>query len=225
VLGNRDLSRVVQQRRGFDCLEHQFISEADFARKAQRTDLHAADVPVGDLVLRVDRGRERFHCRQIHAIELIDVALRVFQAPERRSHREVGDEEQRQNQRDDAEMHLLKRDDEQQRYRRASGIRRRERQEVLAPHFHRAASRFRGDDRRRQAAVDEEVRRRQHTEREDESRRRRRGRAERRHAGGEEEHRAGCPNRQGQVADIENGEGNAVLAAKREKQRVDRDGH
>ena len=59
--------------------------DPDLPRQRHRGHLDAADVAVRDLVLRVDRRRQRFHRRQIQAIERHDVSLGVFVAAERRA--------------------------------------------------------------------------------------------------------------------------------------------
>jgi hypothetical protein len=89
---------------------------------------------VRDFIFGIDRSRQRFDGRQIHAIQLVDVPFRVLQPSERRPHRQVRNEEQRQDQRDDTEVHLTERDDQQQCDRCASGVGRRQRHEVFAPH-------------------------------------------------------------------------------------------
>ena len=65
--------------------------------------------------------------------------LGVLEPAERRPQRQVTDEQQRQDQRDAAELHLAEREDQQERDRRAGRVARGQRQEVLAPDGERPA--------------------------------------------------------------------------------------
>ena len=100
VLGHRDLAGVVQQPARLDRLQRLLVGDPQLARQADGCALHSTDVAVRDFVFRIDRRRQRFDGRQVQAVELLDVALRVLEAAERRLQRQVGDEEDRRNERD-----------------------------------------------------------------------------------------------------------------------------
>ena len=207
VLGHRDLPGVVQQRSGFDRFERLLVGDADFARQSHRGGLHASDVAVRHLVLGIDRGRQRLDGREIHPIEFLDVSLRVLQPAERRSHRQIRNQQQRQDERDDAEVHLPERHDEEKGDRRACGIRRRQWHEVLAPHAKRAAAALGRNDGSRETAVYEEIGGRKCHERDDQATGRSTRLRQRRNAGDEKEQPAGRPDRECQIADVEGREG------------------
>ena len=111
VLGHRELARVVQQCRRFDRLHRQRLAHAERAREADGVRLHAAHVAVRHVVFRVDRHRERFDRRQLQAIHVAEVALRVLQSAERRAQRQVKDSEQGYDHRGGHEAALLEEQD------------------------------------------------------------------------------------------------------------------
>ncbi len=80
VLGHRELPDVVEQRRRLDAL-NLVGREAGGRRQACRVDLHAPDVRLRRLILRVDRARQRFDGRQVQIGGLPDVPLLVLDAP------------------------------------------------------------------------------------------------------------------------------------------------
>ena len=79
VLGHGQLADVVQQRRGLDALDL-VLGHAERAREPGGVDLHAADVALRGLILRVDGERERFDRRQVQVRHLRDVPLLVLDA-------------------------------------------------------------------------------------------------------------------------------------------------
>ena len=81
VLRHGELADVVQQRRGLDALDLG-VGHAEAARDAGRIDLHAADVRLRGLILRVDRERERFDRREVQVGHLLDVTALVVDAAE-----------------------------------------------------------------------------------------------------------------------------------------------
>ena len=87
--------------------------------------------------------------------------------------------------------------------RRAGRVARAEPHEVFAPHAERRPPRRKCDGRRRQAAVDEEVTAGENREREQQAAVGRRVAEERLHARREKEQPSGNPDRQGEVAEVE----------------------
>ena len=59
-----------------------------------------------DLILGVDRHRERFDRRQVQAIELVRWLLAVLDPAHRSAKRQVGDNQQRDDDREGAEVEL-----------------------------------------------------------------------------------------------------------------------
>ena len=77
VLGHRQLADVVQQRRGLDALDL-VRRQARGLRQPGRVHLHAPDVRLRRLILRVDRARQRFDRRQVQIRRLLHVPLLVL---------------------------------------------------------------------------------------------------------------------------------------------------
>ena len=97
VLGHRELADVVQQRRRLHALDV-VLRHPERARERGGVELHAADVRLRGLVLRVDRERERFDRGQVQVRHLLHVPLLVLDAAEIDLVAAVGEVE-----RDDAE--------------------------------------------------------------------------------------------------------------------------
>ncbi len=81
VLGHRQLADVVQQRRRLHALDV-VLGHPERARERRRVELHAPDVELRGLVLRVDRQRERLDRRQVQVRHLAHVALLVVDPAE-----------------------------------------------------------------------------------------------------------------------------------------------
>ena len=79
VLGHGELADVVQQRRRLHALDL-VLRHAERARERRRVELHAADVRLRGLILRVDRERQRFDRRQVQVRHLAHVPLLVVDA-------------------------------------------------------------------------------------------------------------------------------------------------
>ena len=81
VLGHGQLADVVQQRGRLDALDF-VLAHPEAARERGGVELHAADVQLRGLVLRVDRERQRFDRRQVQVRHLLRVPALVLDAPE-----------------------------------------------------------------------------------------------------------------------------------------------
>ena len=81
VLGHGQLADVVQQRRRLHALDL-VLAHPEAARQRGGVELHAPDVQLRGLILRVDRERQRFDRRQVQVRHLLRVAALVFDAPE-----------------------------------------------------------------------------------------------------------------------------------------------
>ena len=79
VLGHGQLADVVEQRRGLDAL-NLVLGHAERACEAGRVHLHAADVALRRLILRVDGERQRFDGRQVQVGHLLHVPLLILDA-------------------------------------------------------------------------------------------------------------------------------------------------
>ena len=81
VLGHGELADVVEQRRGLDALDL-VLRHAERAREAGGVHLHAADVALRRLILRVDGERQRFDRGQVQIGDLLHVPLLILDAAE-----------------------------------------------------------------------------------------------------------------------------------------------
>ena len=86
--------------RGLDRFDVQLVVDAERVRERDGVRLHASDVAVRDVVLRIDRHGERFDGREIEAILVLEVAMCIIETPEGSAQREMARAEQRQNHRD-----------------------------------------------------------------------------------------------------------------------------
>ena len=80
VLGHGELADVVQQRRGLDALDLVVRHARALRARPGGVDLHAADVALRRLILRVDRERQRFDRRQVQVGDLLHVPLLILDA-------------------------------------------------------------------------------------------------------------------------------------------------
>jgi hypothetical protein len=85
----------VQQRRRLDRLQQILVAHADLSREIRGLRLNAANVTVRHLILGVDRHGERLDRRQVQAIQLLDVFVRVVDPIHGRFEREVQNQQQR----------------------------------------------------------------------------------------------------------------------------------
>jgi hypothetical protein len=159
VLGNRELSQVVQQRGGLDGLQFAFVPDADHLGEADGVRLHAPDVPVRHLVLGVDRHGQRLDGREVEGVEVFEVAVGVFDALERRLEREVADHQQGKHDGDRRQVELALVLDQQERgHRRGAEVVEQHPSEVLAPDAPDLDAAMQRDDGRGEPAVEQEVR-------------------------------------------------------------------
>ena len=98
VLGHRELADVVEQRRRLHALDSA-VATGRPLRQAGRIQLHAADVRLRRLILRVDRARQRFDRRQVQIRGLLHVPLLVLDAAHVDLVGAVGQIERRERQR------------------------------------------------------------------------------------------------------------------------------
>ena len=95
--------------------------------------LHAADVAVRHLVLRVDRHRQALDGRQVQSIELGEVPVRVFTAPDTAAEGGVEEHDQRDHRAEAAPRGLARLQGDEQRHRGTGEITERHADEVRAP--------------------------------------------------------------------------------------------
>ena len=98
VLRHRELADVVQQRRRLHALDV-VVRHAQRSGELGGIELHAADVRLRRLVLRVDRERERFDRREVQVGHLAHVALLVLDAAQIDLVGAIGEIERRDGQR------------------------------------------------------------------------------------------------------------------------------
>ena len=98
VLGHGQLADVVQQRGRLDSLDV-VLGHPERAGERRGVQLHAPDVGLRGLVLRVDRQRERFDRRQVQVRHLAHVALLVVDPAEIDLVAAVGQVERRRRER------------------------------------------------------------------------------------------------------------------------------
>ena len=149
VLGHGELADVVQQRRGLDALDLG-VGHAEAARDAGRIDLHAADVRLRGLILRVDRERERFDRREVQIRHLLDVTPLVVDAARGRPCRcDRSGRAARQSAPRATRPSVITAHVAQRRGAGADEIARRAPQEVLVPDARRTTAAWRATPRRR----------------------------------------------------------------------------
>ena len=95
VLGDREFSHVVEQRRRRNCFEVPILAHAQSLGELEREHLYASDVAMGDLILRVHRHRESFDRGEIKLIHLCDVSIGVLDPCPRSSKSKIENYDQR----------------------------------------------------------------------------------------------------------------------------------
>ena len=165
VLGHGELADVVQQRRRLHALDF-VLRHAQRARDGRGVELHAPDVRLRGLILRVDRERQRFDRRQVQVRHLAHVTLLVFDAAEVDLVGAIGQIERRRRERRDP-LRGPARDHPCGESGRAGAdeIARRAPQEVLVPDLEDRLVGGKRDRRRDGQRVDDEVGRRRADER------------------------------------------------------------
>ena len=82
VLGDGQLARVVEQRGRLDGFDRRLVGDAQPRGERRRHALHAPDVIVGHVVLRIDRHGERFDRGLVETIHFRDVLSGVLEPAE-----------------------------------------------------------------------------------------------------------------------------------------------
>ena len=159
VLGHRELADVVQQRRGLDALDV-CGRNGHRLRERGRVELHAADVRLRRLVLRVDRARERFDRREVQVGGLLHVPLLVLDPPHVDLVGAVGEVDRREGERRDPVARVRDQPCGERGAAGADEVARRAPEEVRLPDGKIALARRERDRRRNQAGVEQEVHRR-----------------------------------------------------------------
>ena len=156
--GHGELADVVQQRRGLHALDL-VLAHPEAAGQGSSVELHAADVQLRGLVLRVDRERQRFDGRQVQVRHLLRMPALVVDAPEIDLVAVIREPNPRQRER--GERHPLRR---QHRDRADAGchqgadiVTRRAPQEVLVPHLEQRLLHRQRDRRRDREGVEDEI--------------------------------------------------------------------
>ena len=85
VLGNADLSDIVQERGRLERLERGLIVGLEISSEREAVALYAADVAVRHLILGIDRRRERFNRRLVHPVQFVQMPHLIVE-PVDRSH-------------------------------------------------------------------------------------------------------------------------------------------
>ena len=132
VLRNGELADVVQQGGRLHALDLA-LAHAERARQARRVDLHAADVRMRGLILRVDRQRQRLDRREVQIGHLRHVTPLVVDAAEIHLVGVVGEVERRRQQQRDPDTRMLERPRRAERDSGANEVARCAPQEVLLP--------------------------------------------------------------------------------------------
>src|SRR5262249_55544262 len=156
VLGDRQLADVVQERRRLHALDLR-LGQARRPREAGGVDLHATDVHLRGLILRIDRTGQRFDRRQVQIGGLLHVALLVLDAAHVDLVGAVGEVERRKGERRNPVARVR---DEPGRNRggaRADEIARRAPEEVVVPGRYDGRARRQRDRRRDETGVQQEV--------------------------------------------------------------------
>ena len=81
VLGDTQLTHIVQQRCGFDRFDLPVVIYPDAFCKFDSVSLNATDVTVGNLILRIDGHRKRFDGGKIEFVQLSYMFICVFKSP------------------------------------------------------------------------------------------------------------------------------------------------
>ena len=147
VLGHGELADVVQERGGLDALDF-VLGHPERAREPGRVHLHAADVALRGLILRVDRERERLDGGQMQVRDLLHVPLLVLDAAQIDLVRPVEQVDRHRRQQRRPVAAALNDPGRGRRRQGADEVARRAPQEVLVPHADDALLRRQADGRR-----------------------------------------------------------------------------
>ena len=94
VLGDPDLADVMEQGGGLERAQHAGVGDAQILGHGQRVGVHAAEMAVRDLVLRVDRGGKCLDGRGVRLVHLFEMPQLIVGARQRHTEHLVGDDGQ-----------------------------------------------------------------------------------------------------------------------------------
>ena len=147
VVRHRELADVVQQRRGFERAQFERVGDAQRARHRDRVALHAADVAVRHLILRVDGDRQRLDGGAIEAFDFVHVTVGILDPAHHRLVRGVRQRQQRHDEADHVQAALG--GEHQHGDRRRGVVVHRQVERVLLPHLAERHARSRAPSPRR----------------------------------------------------------------------------
>ena len=123
----------MEQRRGLERLDLALAAQSQATAELDGLRLHATDMAVRHLVLRVDRHRQALDGREVQSIELGEVPIRIFTPPDAAAEGGIEEHDQRDDRAEAAPRGLARLECDEQRHRCAGEITERHADKVRAP--------------------------------------------------------------------------------------------